>query len=228
MSAQPGNSESILAQWLRLWRALNRRIWGQSEEGETSGGPDLKGQMSAKGEDPRDFGLMPQSDDQIDDQLIKEERALLRDLHEAYLQAEKAEPKRSRGPNQKSAPERASSLPGPEAVQAQLAALAPKSIYNMLLFVMYDIENNRVRKKVADYLEAKGLKRIQKSVFFGELERKHYALLRETLLEIQASYENKDSLMLVPIAEDEFKKLYLIGKEVDFSLDLMRGSTLFI
>ena len=105
--------------------------------------------------------------------------------------------------------------------------LHPQSRHHMLCFVMYDIQNNKVRKHVADYLESKGLKRIQLSVFFGELDRKVYKLVHETLLDIQVSYVNTDSLMMVPVSEDEVKSMKLIGKEVDFEFAIIRGNTMF-
>ncbi len=40
----------------------------------------------------------------------------------------------------------------------------------MVCLVAYDIENNRIRSKLARYLEGKGV-RIQKSVFVVEIER---------------------------------------------------------
>lgn len=105
--------------------------------------------------------------------------------------------------------------------------LQKKPRHHMLCFVMYDIQNNKVRKHVADYLEAKGLRRIQLSVFFGEVDRKVYNLLHETLLDIQASYINTDSLMMVPVSEDEIKSMKLIGKEVDFEFAIIRKNTMF-
>lgn len=42
----------------------------------------------------------------------------------------------------------------------------------MILIVVYDIEKTKVRNKIADFLEKKGI-RIQKSVFLVEISR-HY------------------------------------------------------
>jgi CRISPR-associated protein Cas2 len=99
---------------------------------------------------------------------------------------------------------------------------------HMIYFVMYDIEDNKVRKKIADYLMEKGLYRVQKSIFLGETHRREFKNISEVLAEIQASYENSDSIFLVPLAEDYLKSMHIIGKEVDFTLTLHRTNTVFI
>lgn len=112
-------------------------------------------------------------------------------------------------------------------LQYYFETLQEKPRHHMLCFIMYDIENNRIRTKVAKYLEEKGLKRVQKSVFFGDIDKRIYKQVHEVLLEIQASYENSDSLMLVPVSEDEVKSMKLIGKEVSFEYAIIRQNTLF-
>lgn len=102
----------------------------------------------------------------------------------------------------------------------------PKS--EMIYFVMYDIENDRVRTKIAKYLEEKGLRRVQKSIFLGQTNRKEYQVIRTALTEIQESYNNRDSIFIVPMPEDYLKSMYIIGQEVDFSLTLHRTNTVFI
>lgn len=114
-----------------------------------------------------------------------------------------------------------------ENLKLYFESLAKKPRHHMLCFIMYDIENNRVRAKVAKYLEEKGLKRAQKSVFFGELDKRIYNQIHEVLLDIQSAYENTDSLLMVPVSEDEVKSMRLIGKEVDFEYAVFRGNTLF-
>ena len=46
-----------------------------------------------------------------------------------------------------------------------------KQLY-MTFFVMYDIENNRVRNQVVKYLLRKGCMRIQKSIFLARILQK--------------------------------------------------------
>lgn len=95
--------------------------------------------------------------------------------------------------------------------------------HTMLYFVMYDIENDKVRRLVAKYLERKGLIRIQKSVFAANTEIKVFEEIRQTLKEVQEAYENNDSIILVPISADELRSMKIIGKNID--LDLISGNT---
>ncbi|MEZ4826339.1 MAG: CRISPR-associated endonuclease Cas2 [Bacteroidia bacterium] len=106
--------------------------------------------------------------------------------------------------------------------------LGTKSKTTMLCFIMYDITHNGVRKKVADYLEERGCVRVQKSIFLGELERRVYREIQEALYVLQESYDNDDSILFVPVSEDELKGMRMIGREVDMTLILNRGNTLFL
>ena len=115
-----------------------------------------------------------------------------------------------------------------EEIKELFEELRQKPKNEMIYFVMYDIENNRVRTKIAKYLEEKGLRRVQKSIFLGQTNRKDYQVIRTALTEIQESYENRDSIFIVPMPEDYLKSMYMIGEEVDFALTLHRSNTVFI
>jgi len=97
----------------------------------------------------------------------------------------------------------------------------------MFCFIMYDIENNRVRRLIAKYLEQKGCIRVQKSIFFATLHRNMHREITEALRKIQQTYDNQDSIMVLPVGEDMLNKLTCIGKE--FEWEIMTGSrhTLF-
>lgn len=97
----------------------------------------------------------------------------------------------------------------------------------MYCFVMYDIENNKIRRTVAKYLEQKGCMRVQKSVFFARIHRKMYHEIAETLREIQQCYENQDTIMLLPVGEDMLNNLLCIGKTFELELQTSSKSTLF-
>ena len=45
---------------------------------------------------------------------------------------------------------------------------------NMLFFVMYDIESDKVRRHIAKYLERKGCTRVQRSIFLADLDTADY------------------------------------------------------
>lgn len=98
---------------------------------------------------------------------------------------------------------------------------------NMLYFIMYDIENNKVRNHLSKYLIKKGCVRVQKSIFLAESKRKTFNEIHNTLKEINNLYENKDSIIFTPVSVDELRAMKLIGKNVDFDLILKNKTTLF-
>lgn len=98
---------------------------------------------------------------------------------------------------------------------------------NMLFFVMYDIENNKVRRYVVKYLEHKGCTRVQKSIFLADLSIEQYQDIRNDLAEVQAVYENKDSILVVPISTDYLKAMKVIGQNVDIDIIMHTRNTLF-
>ena len=97
----------------------------------------------------------------------------------------------------------------------------------MLFFVMYDIENNKVRRYVVKYLERKGCTRVQKSIFLADLSIEQYQDIRNDLAEVQAVYENKDSILVVPISTDYLKAMKVIGQNVDIDIIMHTRNTLF-
>ncbi|MCX7986302.1 MAG: CRISPR-associated endonuclease Cas2 [Bacteroidales bacterium] len=97
----------------------------------------------------------------------------------------------------------------------------------MLYFIMYDIENDKVRQQIAKYLIKKGCIRVQKSIFIAESDRKKYDELNQTLKEVQAMYDNNDSIFFVPISVDELRAMKIIGRNVDFSMVINPPNTLF-
>ena len=97
----------------------------------------------------------------------------------------------------------------------------------MIYFIMYDIESNKVRTQVAKYLLKKGCTRVQKSIFIATTERKVYDEIQGDLKEVQECYENNDSILLIPISTDEIRAMKLIGKNIDFDLAIRARNTLF-
>lgn len=97
----------------------------------------------------------------------------------------------------------------------------------MILFIMYDIENDKIRTQIAKYLIRKGCIRIQKSIFLAEAERKLYNELSTTLKEVQEVYDNNDSILFVPVSSDELKSMKIIGQQLDIDFILNNRSTLF-
>ncbi len=98
---------------------------------------------------------------------------------------------------------------------------------NMIFFVMYDIESNKVRNLVAKYLIKKGCTRVQKSVFLASTDRMVYDQIKGDLKEVQECYENYDSILLVPVSTDEIRAMKILGKNIDLDLVLKNRNTLF-
>jgi len=98
---------------------------------------------------------------------------------------------------------------------------------NMLFFVMYDIESNKTRRYVVKYLERMGCTRVQKSIFLADLPSDKYNQIRNDLTEVQAVYENSDSILIVPLSTDLLKAMKIIGQNLDIDLITHSKNTLF-
>lgn len=102
-----------------------------------------------------------------------------------------------------------------------------KNNNKMIFFVMYDIENDKIRTQISKYLERSGCYRVQKSIFIGEKDRGDYKKLCDTLKEVQECYDNKDSIFIVPISTDEIRAMKVLGQSVDFEMIIGGKNTLF-
>ena len=98
---------------------------------------------------------------------------------------------------------------------------------NMIFFVMYDIEDNKVRRYVAKYLLKMGCNRVQRSIFLADLPNERYNKIRNDLAEVQAAYENADSILIVPISTDLLTSMRVIGQTIDIELITNKKNTLF-
>lgn len=97
----------------------------------------------------------------------------------------------------------------------------------MLFFVMYDIENNKVRSHVSKYLLRNGCIRIQRSIFLADLSNDKYENIRSDLTEVQSLYDNHDSILIVPISTDYIQAMKVIGKSIDVDIIMKSKNTLF-
>lgn len=102
-----------------------------------------------------------------------------------------------------------------------------KRIGRMLFFVMYDIESNKVRRYVVKYLERQGCTRIQKSIFLADLEMSKFNEIKNDLAEVQAVYENNDSILVVPITTEYLRSMKIIGQNIDIDVITHSRNTLF-
>ena len=91
----------------------------------------------------------------------------------------------------------------------------------MLVWVIYDISDNRIRSFVAKLCKNYGLFRVQKSAFLGDLNRNESDSLG---LECEAAIEESDSVYVFPMCDDCFDKIKLIG--AGFDREMVAGMTI--
>lgn len=90
----------------------------------------------------------------------------------------------------------------------------------MLLWVIYDISDNSLRYKVCETCKDFGLFRVQKSVFFGELEADKIDSIREKIEKV-LNDENKtehDSVLILPVCKSCLSKVLTAGRMFDAGL----------
>lgn len=92
---------------------------------------------------------------------------------------------------------------------------------------MYDIASNKVRHQVVKYLQRKGCTRVQRSIFLADLGMDEYDCIRKDLAEVQAVYENKDSILIVPISSDYLRSMKIIGQKIELDIIMHNKNTLF-
>lgn len=91
----------------------------------------------------------------------------------------------------------------------------------MLVWVIYDISDNRIRSLVAKLCKNYGLFRVQKSAFLGDLNRNESDSLA---LECEAAIDESDSVYVFPMCDDCFDKIKLIG--AGFDREMVAGMTI--
>lgn len=102
-----------------------------------------------------------------------------------------------------------------------------KSPDDMLFFVMYDIESNKVRNLVAKYLLRQGCFRIQHSIYLANLPSEKCGEIKDDLAQVQEAYDNHDSILVVPISTDYLRSMKIIGKTLDVDIIMHTKNTLF-
>jgi CRISPR-associated protein Cas2 len=83
----------------------------------------------------------------------------------------------------------------------------------MMVWFIYDISVDKTRTKIIKIAEKKGLYRVQKSVFLGNIESN---ILDEILIQSEEIIDlDTDSLYVFPICEKDFKNVKLLGQAFD-------------
>jgi CRISPR-associated protein Cas2 len=86
----------------------------------------------------------------------------------------------------------------------------------MIAWVIYDIQENRSRTRVAKFCKQAGLYRVQKSVFLGTLTANEKDSLE---LQIQKEIdEGVDSVYIFPMSKNELRDTVLLGQAFDKDL----------
>lgn len=79
--------------------------------------------------------------------------------------------------------------------------------------VVYDVSDDKARAKLAELLQKKGLVRIQRSAFVGELSK---AELKDLLRRArQLVSEVNDVLHIIPICRYDWSRRIIIGKPLN-------------
>lgn len=102
-----------------------------------------------------------------------------------------------------------------------------KKRFTMLFFVMYDIESTKVRNQIVKYLIRSGCHRIQKSIFLADLSPDKFHSIKEDLAKVQACYDNRDSILIVPISTDHLQAMKIIGQNINIDIITKNKHTLF-
>ena len=97
----------------------------------------------------------------------------------------------------------------------------------MLFFIMYDIESNKVRYNIVKYLERMGCYRIQKSIFLANLSVEKYERIKSDMVEVQSLYDNHDSIIVCPVSSDILRSMKIIGQNINLDVITQSKSTLF-
>ena len=86
----------------------------------------------------------------------------------------------------------------------------------MLVWVIYDITDDRIRNKISKICKNYGLYRVQKSAFLGNLNKNDSDSLT---LECDENIDpDIDSVYIFPMCNDCFQKIILLGKAFDKEL----------
>jgi len=98
----------------------------------------------------------------------------------------------------------------------------------MHYLILYDIEENKIRSALAKRIERYGGVRIQKSVFLLETTERKKCALAEELEEVQSTYPNQDTILILPIDKDHLKATVSIGTNPAFDQWWDENNTFFV
>jgi len=86
----------------------------------------------------------------------------------------------------------------------------------VLVWIVYDIADDKIRTRVAKACKKIGLIRVQKSVFLGKLEWNRFDELGEICRDLIDP--ETDSVYLFPFCQDDFRRIQVLGQGFDKKL----------
>lgn len=96
----------------------------------------------------------------------------------------------------------------------------------MLVWVIYDISEDKKRNKVAKFCKEYGLYRVQKSAFLGEINKNQFD---ELMLKCKDLInQDTDAVYLFPMCSEDFSKVKIVGIPFDRELISDEIKALFI
>jgi CRISPR-associated protein Cas2 len=96
----------------------------------------------------------------------------------------------------------------------------------MLTWFVYDISEDKPRRKISEKAIELGLSRVQKSVFLGNVEETvadELLIYSEELIDIE-----EDSVYMFPVCQEDFKKIELLGQAFDKAMANDEIKTMFL
>ncbi len=84
----------------------------------------------------------------------------------------------------------------------------------MLTLIIYDITEDEVRLRVADFLKVKGLKRIQKSAFIGDLTSSQKVDIEAGLRRLVKNA--RANIQIYPLTPASYNMRIVIGVEISY------------
>lgn len=94
----------------------------------------------------------------------------------------------------------------------------------MLVWVLYDIKENKPRQKVFSLCKNFGLYPIQKSVFLGIIDEDRQSLFFQ---KIKTFVTKDDSIIIMQTTKNKVKELEILGKPIDTELALREKKIMF-
>lgn len=85
-----------------------------------------------------------------------------------------------------------------------------------LVWIIYDISNDKIRNKVAKMCKDKGLYRVQKSAFVGTINKNQLdelSIFCDDIID-----QDSDSVFIFPMCSVDFRKALLLGQAFDKKL----------